>query len=324
MNRLTARLLDIDDSGIRTAAGIIREGGLVSFPTETVYGLGADAGNSRALDRLFAAKGRPSTNPLIVHLADAREVFELAEFDRVSQFLADKFWPGPLTVISRLKTGSGISRKVSAGLESVGFRVPSNEAARKLLAAVGSPVAAPSANLSNGISPTEPEHVIKDLGGRIDAILCGGSCSLGLESTVLRSMPTGIRVFRLGAISEEQIKAALSGDARILSNGGSIERNASPGQLPIHYAPRTTMRRNAIKTRPDEVRVGFGSHEHPVHFNLSEAGNLDEAAMNLYSVLRAADALAQRAGMNCIAVSPVTNTGIGRAINDRLARASGS
>ena len=312
MNHKETRLLQANDSGIVAAAEILRLGGLVAFPTETVYGLGADARNDAAVAQIFKAKGRPQFNPLIVHVASVEAAKEIAEFDADALRLASAFWPGPLTLVLPLRPDAGISALVSAGLPSVAIRVPEHPLAKRLLAAFNRPVAAPSANPSGRISPTTARHVIDGLSGRIDAVLDGGACGVGVESTIVGFMPDPT-LLRSGGLPAEAIEDCLG---RALDTPDPSDRPNAPGQLASHYAPEAPLRLNAKGPEPGELMLGFGAVD--CDLNLSGSGDLIEAAANLFRHLHDLDARAS----NGIAVSPVPDHGLGRAINDRLRRAA--
>ena len=292
---------------------MLRAGGLCAFPTETVYGLGADARSDRAVAAIYAAKARPQFNPLIVHVASAGLAGELADLGDVGARLAAAFWPGPLTLVAPLRPGSGLSALVTAGLPTVALRVPAHALARDLLQTAGIPVAAPSANPSGQLSPTRAAHVLAGLGGRIDAVLDGGNCAVGLESTIV-DISGPPRILRPGGLPAEAIAAAL-GHGIALSTAAGPDGPTAPGQLRSHYAPRAALRLNVTTPAPDEMLLGFG----PVtaDLNLSPGGDLTEAAANLFHALRELDGRASR-----IAVSPIPATGVGLAINDRLERAA--
>lgn len=310
------RLIAPDEAGLTRAAALIRAGQLVAFPTETVYGLGADARNDRAVAAIFDAKGRPRFNPLIAHVADVDAARALAHFTPQAEALATAFWPGPLTLVLAQREGAGISPLVTADLPTVAIRVPAHPLARALLRAVGGPVAAPSANPSGRISPTRAEHVTDGLSGRIAGVIDGGACAVGVESTIIGFDASGRAVLlRPGGISAEAIEAVLGAP---LSSGGSATAPTAPGQLESHYAPEAAVRLGAKDARPGEFRLGFGPGASDL--NLSPSGDLIEAAANLFHYLREAD---RRAGSGAvIAVSPIPDTGLGRAINDRLRRAA--
>lgn len=303
-------ILNADDGDLARAAEILRAGGLVAFPTETVYGLGGNARDGAAVAGIYAAKGRPSFNPLIVHVADLAAAEEIAEFPPQAQAIAARFWPGPLTLVLPVKSGSGISDLVTAGLDTVAIRIPAHPIARRLLAAFGGAVAAPSANPSGKISPTTAAHVLAGLSGKIAAVIEGGPCSVGVESTILSLEPAAI--LRDGGISREDLEAILGP----LTTGGDADKPNAPGQLTSHYAPNATVRLNVTAPRADEIWVGFGDCAGAA-FSLSKTGDLIEAAAQLFAVLRAADAMAKP-----IAFAPVPEIGLGRAINDRLKRAA--
>ena len=297
------------------AAAILRAGGLVAMPTETVYGLAADARSGAAVARVFAAKGRPSFNPLIVHVADADAAFALGVADESARRAAEAFWPGPLTLVLPLREGHGLSPLVTAGLATVGLRVPAHPAARALLAAFGGPLAAPSANPSGRISPTTAQHVLDGLGGRIEAVLDGGPCPVGVESAIVAPGPQA-RLLREGGVPREALEAVLGplGDAFGVGGGGGGAGIEAPGQMASHYAPRGAVRLGATGPEPGERMLGFGPV--PGDLTLSAAGDLVEAAANLFGHLRALD------DGRPLAVAPVPETGLGRAINDRLRRAA--
>jgi L-threonylcarbamoyladenylate synthase len=303
------------DAGIARAAGLLREGRLVAFPTETVYGLGGDARRDETVARIFDAKGRPRFNPLIVHVPDLAAAEAVAVFDDRARDLARAFWPGPLTLVLPLRDGAGLSPLVTAGLPTVAVRVPAHPLARALLAAFGGPVAAPSANPSGRVSPTRAGHVLAGLSGRIAAVLDGGACEVGLESTILGLDGAAPRLLRPGGLPVEALEAALG---QAIATAGDGAKPSAPGQLASHYAPAAALRLNARAAETGEILVGFG----PVKgdLTLSDSGDLVEAAAALFHALREADALAGPAGR--IAFAPVPETGLGRAINDRLRRAA--
>jgi L-threonylcarbamoyladenylate synthase len=291
-------------AAIAEAAALVRAGQPVAIPTETVYGLAADATNGEAVARIYAAKGRPSFNPLIVHVPSLAEAETIAQFDETARGLAERHWPGPLTLVVPLRPDSGIAALVTAGLPTIALRVPAHPAMRDLLAAVGRPLAAPSANASGGISPTRAEHVTSSLAGRIPFVVDGGATGHGLESTILAVTDGRVRLLRPGPIIEV---STIGGD-----NGG-IE---APGQMASHYAPSKPLRLEAETAEPGEWLIGFGAIAGDS--NLSESGDLTEAAAKLFALLHEADAEPQAA----IAVAPVPETGLGVAINDRLRRAA--
>jgi len=316
------RILAPDTAGIEAAAESLRAGGLVAFPTETVYGLGADATNSHAIARVFAAKGRPAFNPLIVHVLGAEAAEALAVVSPMARDLMAAFWPGPLTLVLPSRGGAsvgasgGVSLLATAGLATVALRAPAHAVARALLAAVGRPVAAPSANPSGRVSPTTAAHVLAGLGGRIDAVLDGGPCAVGVESTILALDPAP-RLLRAGGLPVEALEAALG---RPLDLDPDLDpdsgRPQAPGQLASHYAPTGSLRMDALAPAPGEAMLGFGPV--PGDLTLSASGDLAEAAANLFGHLHALDAM----GTLRIAVAPIPDHGLGRAINDRLARAA--
>ena len=308
---------DLDDSpqGIARAADVLRAGGLVAFPTETVYGLGGDARDDRAVARIFDAKGRPRFNPLIVHVPDVAAARKFAILDDRAELLAARFWPGPLTLVLPLRDGAGLSPLVTAGLETVAIRVPSHPVARALLRAFGGPLAAPSANPSGKVSPTRAAHVRAGLDGRIEAILDGGACAVGVESTIL-GLDGAAALLRPGGVAAEEIESLLGVS---LLAGGSAQRPTAPGQLASHYAPSAGVRLGVRQPEAGEVFVGFGPCAEAA-LTLSESGDVVEAAARLFHVLREADELAGPGGR--IAFAPVPETGLGRAVNDRLRRAA--
>lgn len=303
-----------DTDGIAEAARLLAAGELVAFPTETVYGLGGDARSDRAVARIYEAKGRPSFNPLIVHLPDLAAVAAIAEVGPKARLLAQAFWPGPLTLVLPLRPGAGISPLVTAGLETVAVRVPAHPLAQLLLRAFGGPLAAPSANPSGRVSPTQAGHVLEGLAGRIAAVLDGGACAVGLESTILLADPEPM-LLRPGGVPVEAVEALLGEAVR---SGGDAGKPISPGQLASHYAPEAAVRLEAVEALPGELLVGFGAVKG--RLTLSETGDLVEAAARLFQTLRKADRLAGPGGR--IAFAPVPETGLGRAINDRLRRAA--
>jgi L-threonylcarbamoyladenylate synthase len=301
--------------GLAHAAQILRAGGLVAFPTETVYGLGGDARNDHAVAGIFAAKARPQFNPLIVHVPDLDAARRYAEFDARAEALAGAFWPGPLTLVLPLRPDSGLSPLVTAGLASVAIRVPAHPVAQALLRAFDGPLAAPSANPSGRVSPTRADHVRAGLAGRIDAILDGGPCAVGVESTIIGLDGTPA-LLRPGGLPVEVLEAALG---QSLAIGGDAQKPSAPGQLASHYAPGAAVRLEATKSEGDEVFVGFGPGPDAA-LTLSDSGDLVEAAARLFHILREADAMAGPSGR--ISFAPIPEVGLGRAINDRLRRAA--
>jgi len=300
---METRVLPINDETIAEAARLVLAGEAVAVPTETVYGLAADATRPRAVARIYEAKGRPSFNPLIVHVSDLAAAQQVGLFDDDAIALAERHWPGPLTLVVPLREGSMIASIVTAGLPTIGLRVPAHPAMQALLRAVGRPLAAPSANASGSISPTRAEHVLKSLGGRIPLIIDGGATERGLESTIVAATGGPLRLLRPGPVII---------DAE-LAECGRIE---APGQLASHYAPSKPVRLNASTAEQGEYLIGFG--EVAGDANLSPSGDLLEAAARLFDLLHEADA----AQMPKIAVAPVPKTGLGFAINDRLRRAA--
>jgi L-threonylcarbamoyladenylate synthase len=306
-----------EDDAIDRAARILRAGGLVAFPTETVYGLGADATQGQAVARIYAVKGRPSFNPLIVHVADRSWLDDIAVPPSTVDVLTRRFWPGPLTLVVPRKASSSIAELATAGLDTVAVRAPAHDMAQALLKAAQRPLAAPSANPSGLLSPTRAEHVIAALGDKIDMVLDGGPCRVGLESTVLDVTGTTPVILRPGAITAEDIGAVLGTDVAIST--GDPNAPSAPGQLASHYAPRLPLRMNAARADAGEALLGFGRAPADTALNLSPRGDLLEAAANLFTMLRALD---DPARFRAIAVMPIPDTGIGIAINDRLRRAA--
>lgn len=298
-------------TGIAQAAEMLREGLLVAFPTETVYGLGADATNGTAVARIYDAKERPSFNPLIAHFANVEQAKRYVVWSETAEKLARAFWPGPLSLVLSLREGHGLSELTTAGLSTLAIRVPAHPVARSLLVQVDRPVAAPSANLSGRISPTTAAHVRAGLEGRIDAILDGGACSVGLESTIVGLSGAPV-LLRPGGLAAEAIETVLG---QGLASRNEAEPLNAPGQILSHYAPANRVRLNVRTPKPNEVMLGFGRYGGDL--NLSETGDLVEAAANLFAYLHKLDALSKP-----IAVASVPETGLGRAINDRLRRAA--
>ena len=304
-----------DATGLARAADLLRQGQLVAFPTETVYGLGGDARSDTAVARIFEAKDRPRFNPLIVHVPDTAAARRIALFDDRAERVAAAFWPGPLTLVLPLRPDAGLSPLVTAGLDSVALRVPAHPVARALLTAFGGPVAAPSANPSGRVSPTRARHVIDGLSGRIAAVVDGGACAVGVESTIL-GLVGGAALLRPGGIPAEALEDCLG---HPLANCGSAERPNAPGQLASHYAPASAVRLNALARQQGEFWLGFGPDATDADLNLSPSADMVEAAANLFHYLRQADTAASG---RPIAVSPIPEHGLGRAINDRLRRAA--
>ncbi|HEX4694306.1 L-threonylcarbamoyladenylate synthase [Sphingomonas sp.] len=314
------RILPFNAHNIAEAAALIAAGQCVAVPTETVYGLAADATDGAAVARIYATKGRPSFNPLIVHVLDMAAAKKLAAFDARAETLAKAFWPGPLTLVLPVKPSSGIASLVTAGLDTIAIRVPQHRAMRALLEACGKPLAAPSANASGTISPTRVEHVVASLGGRVPLVIDDGPTRQGIESTIVREVFGMTRILRHGPIAGADILAALSaGKARVdrFDTGGEDAATIeAPGQLSSHYAPRKPLRIDAPRAAADEWMIGFGAT--PGDATLSATGDLTEAATRLFDLLHKADASTKPR----IAVAPVPDDGIGEAINDRLRRAA--
>ncbi|ARC36359.1 threonylcarbamoyl-AMP synthase [Paracoccus yeei] len=313
---MQTRLLVPDDQGLAEASALLARGELVAMPTETVYGLAGDARDGRAVARIYEAKGRPSFNPLIVHLPDLGAAERIAVLDDAARDLADAFWPGALTLVLPLRPGSGIAPLVTAGLDTVAIRVPAHPVAQALLRRFGGPLAAPSANPSGRISATTAAHVadpVTGLGGRIAAVLDAGACPVGVESTIIGWQDGRPVLLRPGGLPAEAIAAALGGPVATPRLDPAAPN--APGQLTSHYAPRASLRLNATAARPGELLIGFG----PVagEMSLSEGADLAEAAARLFELLHQADAQGRP-----IAVAPVPETGLGAAINDRLRRAA--
>ncbi|SDI87682.1 L-threonylcarbamoyladenylate synthase [Aliiruegeria lutimaris] len=312
MSKETERLKP-DPEGIARACTLLEAGELVAFPTETVYGLGADARQGEAVARIFDAKGRPRFNPLIVHVADLEMARRYGAFGTDALALADAFWPGPLTLVVPIRPEAGLSELVSAGLDTVGIRVPRGEVAQALLRRFDGPVAAPSANLSGKISPTRAEHVLDGLDGRIAAVLDGGPAEVGVESTIIGCFDHP-RMLRPGGLPAEIAEQALG---RPLAHAPVGDTPNAPGQLSSHYAPDAAVRLDARAAHPGETLIGFGPGCDGAALNLSRSADLVEAAANLFQYLREADKLGQP-----IAVAPIPHHGLGVAINDRLKRAA--
>ncbi|WP_407176402.1 L-threonylcarbamoyladenylate synthase [Bradyrhizobium sp. STM 3562] len=322
---LTTKILPADEAGVKEAARCLAAGGLVAFPTETVYGLGADATNSAAIARLYEAKGRPLFNPLISHVAGFEAARRLGRFDAVACALAQAFWPGPLTLVLPKRPDCEVAELATAGLDTIAVRVPAHPTAHAILAALGKPVVAPSANLSGHVSPTSAAHVKSDLKGRIDLIIDGGPVAVGVESTIIGCFGTPM-LLRPGGVPREEIERVLDrplkqAPADTDSDGA---QPLAPGMLTSHYAPRAKVRLNVRSLKPGEALLAFGrpdvaGREHAAAtMNLSESGDLAEAASHLFGYLRMLDAT----NAHTIAVMPVPPHGLGEAINDRLRRAA--
>lgn len=318
--RRTERLAS-DPPGIGRAAAILARGGLAAFPTETVYGLGADATNARAVAALYAAKGRPSFNPLIAHLSDLEAASREGIFDAAAQVLAAAFWPGPLTLVVPVAPTCTVCDLARSGLDTIALRVPSHPVARALLTAAGRPIVAPSANRSGRVSPTEADHVLEDLDGLIDAVVEGGPTAIGLESTIVACLGGTPRLLRPGGVPRDAIEGVLGG--ALATGEQAASAPIAPGALASHYAPRARVRLDFGDVRRDEAVLLFGrdlsgSAEAVAVLNLSPTGDLGEAAANLFGYLRRLDA----SGAHTIAVAPIPESGLGEAINDRLRRAA--
>ncbi|WP_296572052.1 L-threonylcarbamoyladenylate synthase [Phreatobacter sp.] len=314
--RSTLRLAP-DAAGMAEAGRLLRAGRLVAFPTETVYGLGADATDGRAVAAIYAAKGRPSFNPLIAHVATPEAALALGRFNADARALARAFWPGPLTLVVPVASGEAVADLARAGLDTVGLRVPSHPVAMALLAATGRPVAAPSANLSGHVSPTTAAHVLADLDGRIDAVMDGGATAVGVESTIVACLDGPPVLLRPGGVPRDAVEAVIG---RPLASATG-EATIAPGMLASHYAPKAAIRLDATGIEPGEALLAFGpgapSGAADI-LNLSPTGDLAEAAANLFGHLRRLDA----SGARRIAVMPIPAQGLGEAIRDRLARAA--
>jgi L-threonylcarbamoyladenylate synthase len=319
-NRITERLSD-DTAGIARAAALLRAGRLVAFPTETVYGLGADATDGRAVADIYEAKGRPRFNPLIAHVATPDAAFALGRFEKEARALAEAFWPGPLTLVVPALPDCPISDLARAGLGSVAIRVPAHRTAQAVLSAAGRPIAAPSANLSGHVSPTSASHVLDDLDGRIDAVLDGDGVDVGVESTIIACLDGALALLRPGGLERAEIERVIG---RALP-GSAAERTQSPiapGMLASHYAPQARLRLDVVDIQPGEACLAFGTPPAGADpsriYNLSASSDLREASQRLFGGLRWLD----RFGTETIAVSPIPSEGLGEAIRDRLERAA--
>jgi L-threonylcarbamoyladenylate synthase len=323
---LITRILKADQTAVAAAARCLAEGGLLAFPTETVYGLGADACNGEAIARLYEAKGRPAFNPLICHVPDRATALRLGDFDADAARLAQALWPGPLTLVVPKRPDCGVAELATAGLATIALRVPAHPVAHAILSAFGKPVVAPSANRSGHVSPTTAAHVLADLRGRIDLIIDGGPTPVGLESTIVACLDRPV-LLRPGGLPRAEIERALgralpeaAPDGSVLAEDGAVPM--APGQLASHYAPHASLRLDAGSVQAGEALLAFGPVLPPGAvgaarvLNLSARGDLIEAAANLFSHLRALDA----PGVSMIAVMPVPHQGLGEAINDRLRR----
>jgi L-threonylcarbamoyladenylate synthase len=319
-------IIEAGGAAVARAARLLAAGSLVAFPTETVYGLGADATNGEAVARLYDAKGRPKFNPLIAHVADAEAARRLARFEAAAERLAAAFWPGPLTLVLPRRADCPVAELATAGLDTIAVRVPAHQVARDILTAFGRPVVAPSANRSGHVSPTTAQHVLADLRGRIELIVDGGPAPMGLESTIVACLGEPV-LLRPGALPRAEIERVIplaepSPSAALAGSEDDVP--LAPGQLASHYAPRARLRLDARRVNASEALLAFGptppqgAAQAAMALNLSTSGNLIEAAANLFSHLRALDA----SGAAAIAVMPVPHEGLGEAINDRLERAA--
>jgi L-threonylcarbamoyladenylate synthase len=322
---LKTQTLPADEAAVAVAARCLREGGLVAFPTETVYGLGADAAQALAIAAIYEAKGRPAFNPLIAHVADIKAARQIARFDATATRLAEAFWPGPLTLVLPKTADCPVADLATAGLDTVAIRVPAHPIAQSILRGFGGAVVAPSANISGHVSPTTAAHVAGDLTGRIDLIIDGGPVAVGVESSIVACFDKAM-LLRPGGLPREAIERVLGHALQRLSEDAVSDNTQplAPGMLASHYAPRTPVRLNASHVEPDEALLAFGNH--PVRgtekalavMNLSTHGDLNEAATLLFGYLRILDTKGARA----IAVMPIPHHGLGEAINDRLRRAA--
>jgi L-threonylcarbamoyladenylate synthase len=323
--RLKTQILPAGEAAVAAAARVLAEGGLVAFPTETVYGLGADATNPAAVARIYQAKGRPAFNPLIAHVGDIAAARQIARLDAAATALAEAFWPGPLTLVLPKTPGCAVADLATAGLDTVAIRIPVHPVARDILRVFGGPVVAPSANISGHVSPTTAAHVQSDLAGRIDLIVDGGPVAVGVESTIVGCFDQPM-LLRPGGLPRAEIERVL--DRALVQPPADADSDSgqplAPGMLASHYAPRAKVRLNAVKLEAGEALLAFGLgaisgiDAASIVMNLSERGDLDEAAANLFGHLRALDGK----GVRTIAVMPIPNDGLGEAINDRLRRAA--
>ena len=322
---LKTPILPAGEAAVAAAARILAEGGLVAFPTETVYGLGADAANPAAVARLYQAKGRPAFNPLIAHVGDIAAARQIARFDASAMALAEAFWPGPLTLVLPKTPDCAVADLATAGLDTVAIRIPSHPVARDILRAFGGPVVAPSANLSGHVSPTTAAHVQSDLSGRIDLIVDGGAVDVGVESTIVGCFDEPM-LLRPGGVPRGEIERVLGRALKLPPTDAASDsaQPLAPGMLASHYAPRAKVRLHAESVEPGEALLAFGLgaisgiDAAAMVMNLSERGDLNEAATNLFGHLRALDAR----GARTIAVMSIPDEGLGEAINDRLRRAA--
>lgn len=322
---LKTSVLPANEAAVAAAARFLHEGGLVAFPTETVYGLGADATNAAAIARLYQAKGRPAFNPLIAHVGDLAAAREIGRFDAAALRLAEAFWPGPLTLVLPKSDSCAVADLATAGLDTVAIRIPAHQVARDILRVFGRPVVAPSANLSGHVSPTTAAHVQGDLEGRIDLIVDGGAVAVGVESTIVGIFDEPM-LLRPGGLPRADIERVLGRSLKQPPADAESDsaQPLAPGMLASHYAPRTRVRLGAIRIEPGEALLAFGSDAvsgidaAAWVMNLSARGDLEEAAANLFGYLRTLDTK----GAHNIAVMPIPNDGLGEAINDRLRRAA--
>jgi L-threonylcarbamoyladenylate synthase len=321
---LVSAILPAGEAAVREAARCLKAGGLVAFPTETVYGLGADATNPAAIARLYQAKGRPAFNPLISHVGDLASARAIGRFDAAAIALAEAFWPGPLTLVVPRAEACAVAELATAGLETIAIRVPAHDVARAILREFARPVVAPSANLSGHVSPTTAAHVQSDLGGRIDLIIDGGAVEVGVESTIVGCFEAPM-LLRPGGLPRETIERVLGRALVKLPEDTETDsaKPLAPGMLASHYAPRTRVRLNAVGVEAGEALLAFGplaqgAENAAAVMNLSVRGDLNEAAANLFGYLRELDAKRTRV----IAVMPIPSHGLGEAINDRLRRAA--
>ncbi|MGB0552558.1 MAG: L-threonylcarbamoyladenylate synthase [Alphaproteobacteria bacterium] len=310
-----ARLVSFTDETTEEAAALLRAGALVSFPTETVYGLGANALDDTAVAGIYAAKNRPSFNPLIVHVPDIETARRDAHFSDLAERVAAALWPGPLSLVLPRTKDCPLSKLVSAGLDTVAIRVPASAPARRLLVAAKVPVAGPSANKSGQLSPTEARHVADGFGDEVALVLDGGACVVGLESTVLDLSTETPTLLRAGGVTHEALEEVIAAPVAVAGVDDTAPK--SPGMMSRHYAPRTPLRMNASEVKRGEALLGFGGSKGAVE-DLSPAGDLVEAAANLFRMLHELDG----GGYAGIAVVPIPESGLGRAINDRLRRAA--
>ena len=323
--RSTTRVIEPDTASIAEAARVLASGGLVAFPTETVYGLGADATDGTAVARLYEAKGRPTFNPLIAHVPDVKSAQTLVTFDHAAAALAAAFWPGPLTLVLPKAAACPVAELATAGLDTLAVRMPNHPVAQAILEAFGKPIVAPSANRSGHVSPTTAAHVLADLAGCIDLIVDGGSTPVGVESTIVACLDKPM-LLRPGGLPRDAIERVLKNTLHAAPPAAADNQAAplSPGMLATHYAPRTRLRLNAEHAELGEALLAFGpvspadAARAKIVLNLSPLGNPVEAAANLFAHLRALDS----AGASTIAVMPVPGGGLGEAVNDRLARAA--